>query len=208
MDNFWTTFDSWDVEQMLKSLEHFGTPSANSNPVVQTLSDIPSPLVLRMMSNWAIFSDPRIQNIIRSIPPRAVFQDWPSASVPPGVLVLLVEQTSALRQWASSQMSHYPSGPTAVDNFTESHMKALEALTYGLTSRDSSGPSSGPFSFLDFVQDSSEVWAGLNSALRFVPVEYLKQSSRCKVDIRKLVSRHLSETEIRAFFVFCQCILA
>lgn len=201
MDNFWTTFDCWDIEQMLKSLEKFGIDSANSNIVVQTLSDVPSPIVLRMMSNWAIFSDPRIQSIIHSIPPRTVFQDWPTVSIPPGVLALLVEQTPALRQWANSQMSLHPSGPISVDNFTESHMKALEALTYGLTSRDSSGPSSGPFSFLNFTRESSEIWAGLNSALRFVPVEYLKQSSRCQVDIRKLVSRHLSDTEIRAFFV-------
>lgn len=201
MDNFWATFDSWDIEQILLALKRFGITPSDSDPTVQTLSDVPSPIVLRIMSSWSVFSDPQIQTIIHSIPPHKLFRVWPTTIIPPGILVLLIEQTSAMRQWANSQASRYPSVPLTVDKFTGGYMRALETLVFGLTSRDSSATSSGQFSFFHFASGAFESWAGFSTALRFIPVEYLRPSSRCKIDVRKVVSGHLSDNDIRAFFV-------
>ncbi|KAF9454791.1 hypothetical protein P691DRAFT_804153 [Macrolepiota fuliginosa MF-IS2] len=196
LDNFWESFDAWDVKQVLAELQRLGITPTNSDPMVQTLSDVSSPLVLRIMSNWAIFSDPQIQTIIHSIPPHTVFQSWPTQTIPPGILVLLVEQTSVVRQWASSQALRYPAAPLPTDQFTDGHIRALETLIYGLTSRDSSNTTSDQFSFFRFAVDMFDLWAGFSTALRFLPIEYLKSSNRCEIDIRKTVSGHLSDTDI------------
>lgn len=202
LDNFWTCLDAWNVQQVLAELERLGITPTNSDPMVQTLSDVKSPIVFRMMCNWSVFSDQRIQKIIHSIPPRTPFQDWPVTVIPPGILVLLIEQTSAVRQWASSQASRYPATPLPADSLTDGHLKALETLVHGLTSRDSLNKQSEQFSFFLFAADTFDLWVGFGTALRFLPVEYLKPNNQCKIDIRKVVSGHLGDTGTRGFIIY------
>ncbi|KXN88165.1 hypothetical protein AN958_07624 [Leucoagaricus sp. SymC.cos] len=148
------------------------------------------------MSNWAVFSDERVQTIIHSIPPHTVFLDWPTTTVPPGVLVLLMERTSAVRQWASAQASRYSPSPLPAEKFTVGYVHTFEIITQALVSRDSSGARSIPTPRYQFTTDTFNLWAGFSTALRFIPVEFLKANSRSQVDVRKVVTGHLGDTDI------------
>ncbi|KXN93410.1 hypothetical protein AN958_00334, partial [Leucoagaricus sp. SymC.cos] len=63
-------------------------------------------------------------------------------------------------------------------------------------SRDSSGARSIPTPRYQFTTDTFNLWAGFSTALRFIPVEFLKANSRSQVDVRKVVTGHLGDTDI------------
>ncbi|KAF5360948.1 hypothetical protein D9756_004803 [Leucocoprinus leucothites] len=195
LDGFWESYDVWEVNQILGELSRLGVTPANANTTHMSLSGVPSPVVLRVVSNWAAFSDARIQAVLHSFASNSVFQDWPTALIPPGILVLVMEHTPAIRQWASAQASRYPSSPLPAENFTNGHMHALEAIIHGLMARDSSSAASEQLPFR-FAADSFDLWAGFSTALRFIPVEFLKANNRCELDVRRVVSGHLSDTDI------------
>jgi senataxin len=108
-----------------------------------------------------------------------------------------MEQTSNARQWASAQAARYPSSPLPTQKFNDGFIHALETIVYGLMSRDSPNTPSEQFSFYHFADDVFDLWAGFNTALRFLPVQFLKANNRCKIDVRKVVFGHLSDTDIR-----------
>jgi senataxin len=201
LEGFWAGYDAWDVKQILKEFERLGVTPTKPGSVIHSLSDVPPPLALRVMSNWAVFSDKQVQKIIYSIPPHTAFQEWPTISIPPGVLALLMEQTPAMRQWATAQALGYPSTPLSSEDFTGGHVSALKMIVYGLTFRDSSSLHSEQFSFFHFALHAFDLWAGFSTVLRFLPVEYIKANNKSMIDVRKIVSRHLSDTDTREYFV-------
>lgn len=197
LDGFWASYDAWDVDQILGELGRLGITPMNTSSSLHSLSDLPSPILFRLMSNWAAFADARVQKILQSFPPNTVFEDWPTSVIPPGMLVFFMEQTSTTRQWASTQASRYIS-PLSVANFTDGHIHALEAISRCLVSRDPPSVISENMPFR-FAVDIFDLWAGFATALRFIPVEYLKSTDKCKVDVRRLVSGHLSDTGTREY---------
>ncbi|KAJ3568749.1 hypothetical protein NP233_g5511 [Leucocoprinus birnbaumii] len=198
LDGFWATYDAWDTNKVIEELERIGLNSTptTSGSLSLSLSNAPSPVVLRMVTSWAVFSDARTQSILYSFPPSIAFQDWPTTLIPPGILVLLMGETSAVRQWANAQASRYPSTPVSSKNFSAGHVSALAVVVDNLTSRDSFSNIPSEQSPFRFSQDVFDVWAGFSTTLRFIPVEFLKENGRCKVDVRRVVAGHLSDTGI------------
>jgi len=197
LDGFWASYDAWDVDQLLGELGRLGVTPMNTSSSLQSLSDFPSPILFRLVSNWTAFADARVQKIFQSFPPKNVFAHWPTSIIPPGILVLLMEETSTTRKWASTQASHFLS-PLLATNFTDGHVHALEAIVHALVSREPPNLMSKNVPFR-FAANTIDLWAGFSTALRFIPVEYLKYNDRCKVDVRRLVSGHLSDTDIREY---------
>ena len=169
----------------------------NTSSSLQSLSDLPSPILFRLVSNWTAFADARVQLIFQSFPPKIVFTHWPTSIIQPGMLVLLMEETSTTRKWASAQASRFLS-PLLATNFTDGHVHALEAIVHALVSRELPNLMSKNMPFR-FAENIIDLWVGFNIALRFIPVEYLSYHDKCKVDVRRLVSGHLSDTDIREY---------
>jgi len=193
LDGFWASFDAWEVDQLLGELVRLGVTPMNISSSLHSLSDLPSPILFRLVSNWTSFADARVQKILQSFPPKNVFTHWPTSIIPPGVLVSIMEQSPITRKWASAQASRFFSPLLAV-NFTDGHVHALEAIVNGLGSREP--PNLMPFRF---AADIISLWTGFNTVLRFIPIEYLKCNYKWKVDVRRLVSDHLSDTDIREY---------
>jgi len=199
LDGFWASYDAWDVDQLLRELGRLGVTPMNTSSSLQPLSDLPSPILFRLVSNWTAFADARVQKILQSCIPKNVFTNWPTSIIPPGVLVLLMEQTSTTRKWASAQASRFLSPLLAV-NFTDGHVHALEVIIYGLVSQESPNSMSKNMPFR-FATNIIDLWAGFSTALRFIPIEHLIYNDKCKVDVRRLVSGHLSDTGIREYSI-------
>jgi hypothetical protein len=107
-------------------------------------------------------------SIIHSDPPSASIDSWPSDPIPPGILILLMDEESEVRKWAENQVSLSRVIPIPQDRFSPSHIIAFDAAIKAL---DPVPVSAAPFSF---ARDQQILWSGFWTVLKLVPVEYLQ----------------------------------
>ena len=163
-----------------------------------TLANLPPATVYRMVSNWTIFCDPRIQSIFHRYAPSNCSAGWPTDPFPPGMFVLLIVVNPLLRGWASSHASS--SSLIAPDKFRHSHVNALGVLAHAIhashigAAQSSLSAPAPPNSFnmqLTFA-GSFDLWSGFYSALRLIPPEFIS-TSRQRINIGRIVTSHLHD---------------
>ena len=156
-------------------------------------------MFLLMISNLAHLRDPRTMPIIRSYIPDRTITSWPLDSPPPGLFLLLVDEKPEVRNWASAQIALYKTKPAPDESFMSAHSQVVEAVTDAITSLSRSQtlePWSPGFAF---PSDPQLLWTGYCTMLRFVPVKLLETGSSSKLDLRKIIIAHLSDTGSRQY---------
>lgn len=181
--------EKWELEVALQDLTQANIFDQSSNS--RTLADVPSALVYRMVSTWAVFKDPRIQSLIHSLPPSESIPEWPTDLIPPGMLVLFMHANPKVRAWAISQALKCDIVPIPGERFDGVYVKALESIGRALTSPEHDLKES---STIAFASDASEIWHGLLRVLRFTPGAAMKSNSQQNVDLRRIVLGHVHDT--------------
>ncbi|KAJ6508793.1 SEN1 N terminal-domain-containing protein [Mycena sanguinolenta] len=167
LQGFYQSFEVWELGTVLEEIT--GRTLASASPGI----------AYRIVSNLTILQDPRILSIIHSEPLTAP-HNWPSDPVPPGLLVLLLDEGSGVREWAEKQVSRSKVKPIAKDKFLPSHVTALDAVLKALDQSET------PFSF---AKDPRVLWSGFRTVLNLVPVEDLRTGA-----IYRAVKGHLHDT--------------
>lgn len=201
---FYEKFEAWELGSVLQDLSHAGLIEGPLFSVSKgkTLAHAPAAVVFRMVSNWTIFNDPRVRSVIYQAPPalQHVFE-WPKDALPPGMLVLMMDERIDVRNWAKSQASRAIS-PMLDNKFLKSHIRSLEAITEAMAMLDHKA-SSLPYSEFSslshdkeilFTSDLCVLWAAFYTVLKFTPVNWLKQRPQQHLDLRHIVTGHLHDT--------------
>ncbi|KAJ7670210.1 SEN1 N terminal-domain-containing protein [Mycena rosella] len=169
LTGFYQSFETWELSTVLEDISG------------RALAATPPAICYRIVSNLTILKDPQIMTIIRNEPPTEPIDDWPFDPLPPGMLILLVDEQSSVRNWAERQASRCQVIPISRDRFSASHVTALEAIVVALDRVPSKG--------FSFAMDPHDLWSGFWSVLKLVPVEYLQTGI-----IYRVVKGHLHDT--------------
>ncbi|KAG6830019.1 hypothetical protein H0H92_002547 [Tricholoma furcatifolium] len=188
LTSFYNTMETWELSTVLENLTTAGL--INGNEFSQrTLADVNSAVVYRMVSNWAVFSDSRIQSLITTQPPPETLPQWPKDPLPPGMLLLLIHDKVEVRRWAEAQASQSTVVPIDEISFAGVYLQAIEVIGRHLTDSSLNAGLSFPF-----VADPSDLWSGFKKILRYIPVNVLVSPSRSYSGFRGIVAKHLHDT--------------
>ncbi|KAJ7069799.1 SEN1 N terminal-domain-containing protein [Mycena amicta] len=165
--NFFASFEEWEASHVLESVG--GDSFASSSPA----------LCYHAVANLAVLDNPRVMTILRQRPPTSSFESWPSDPVPPGVLILLMNEESRVRKWAEMQASQATVSPVDAEQFSTLHTKALEIMTTALNLET-------PRQY-GISSDLRVLWSAFSAALKFIPEPQLDE-------IYELVLGHLHDT--------------
>ncbi|KAF8630856.1 hypothetical protein AX17_005215 [Amanita inopinata Kibby_2008] len=189
MKNFYKSFEDWELDTVLRELSDAKTNG--SGLIAQdALANISPATIYRMLFNWIIFTDTRIQSVILR---HSDFADeWPKDTVPPGILLLLFHKDSGVRQWARNQASKGTMVPLPKDRFVGMYKEVVRLAVYLVSPHASSASQAHPPA-PTFSTDSKELWEGFYLLLRHVPMELLKGSNQNLADLRQVVVGHLHD---------------
>ncbi|KAG0703798.1 SEN1 N terminal-domain-containing protein [Suillus ampliporus] len=200
---FYSSFDDWELSVVIEALVHSGIDLSSSRLATRTPQEVPQPVLYHMVSNMRVFRDPRVFSLIRACPP---ISTWPLDPPPPGMFVLVMDESSDVRQWAKAQIIKSTQVPMLEHQFVAGHELALEvvisALTMSCEGKGTTADSSMPYLF---SSDSSELWAGFSQILRHLPTEVLAKSSE-GMGCRRIVTGHLHDIG-RQFSDILRCLL-
>lgn len=198
---FYSNFDEWELSLVKGALTSAGINSANVNP--NALRKLPPGVLYHMVSNLRVLRDPMVMNVIRCRPSTS---SWPKDVPPPGLLILLFDESQEVRQWARSFISSCTEIPMPEARFVTGHEVALQAIFNLLTKTrgDASTSDSTVFTVLTMetvpevlrsitvVSDPRELWIGYSQVLRLLPNRILLKSYG-GVDCRRMVIGHLHD---------------
>ncbi|KAG6910679.1 hypothetical protein DXG01_008723 [Tephrocybe rancida] len=188
LNAFFQTMESWELVTVIDDLTKAGL--LGSRQLGQkTLADVDSAVAYRMMSNWTVFKDPRIQSVINDRPPPEPLPRWPKDPLPPGMLILLMHDKADVRRWAEAHASQCTAVPMPEDDFIGVYLDVVEIIGRHLTDQALDINLS-----LSFATKPSDLWAGFRIALRQLPVNALGSTSRQYSDFRGIIARHLYDT--------------
>lgn len=203
--SFYNNFDDWELSVVVEALVRFGIDLHSSRFASRTSQEVPQPVSYHIVSNMRIFRDPRVLPLIRACPPTST---WPLDPPPPGLFVLLMDESSSVRQWAKAQIIKSTQVPMLEHQFVSGHESALQAVINALSlSREGEGTTTTTYSTIpnSLSSDSSELWAGFSHFLRYLPTEVLAKSSE-GIGCRRIVTGHLHDIG-RQFSDILKCLL-
>ncbi|KAG6852790.1 hypothetical protein C0991_009127, partial [Blastosporella zonata] len=186
---FYGTMEAWELQTVVEDLTKAGLLDESGQPGQGTLANADSAVAYRMMSNWTVFKDSRIQSLIKDRPPLEPLPKWPKDPLPPGMLLLLMHDKAEVRRWADAHSSISTVVPMSDDNFMGVYLDALDAIGRHLTD-----PSLNANLSILFAVNLSDLWAGFRVALRHFPLKALGSPSRQYSDFRVIVAKHLYDT--------------
>jgi senataxin len=137
--------------------------------------------------------------LIRLYVPTKPIQGWPLDAPPAGLLLLLLDEKLEVRTWAYQQVALYTTTPMPAEQFLTSHQEVLSNATNVITSLTPNNILQPWGSEFSFPSSPDLLWPGYCTILRFVPVKWMKPSATFKIDLRKIVIVHLSDTADREF---------
>ncbi|KAI6128800.1 SEN1 N terminal-domain-containing protein [Pisolithus thermaeus] len=198
---FYSNFDEWELSLVKGALASAGVNGARVN--AEALGKLPPAVLYHMVSNLRILRDPTVMSVIRSRPSTS---SWPKDVPPPGLLILLFDESREVRQWARSFISSCTEVPMPEARFATGHEVALQAIFSLLTkargeassSRSTALPAptveSAPevLRSIAVVSDPRELWIGYSQVLRLLPNQVLLKTYG-GVDCRRMVIGHLHD---------------
>ncbi|KAG2359476.1 SEN1 N terminal-domain-containing protein [Suillus spraguei] len=202
LKSFYSKFDDWELSVVIEALVRLGIDLSSSKLASRTPQEVPQPVLYHIVSNMRVFRDPRVLSFIRGCPPISA---WPLDSPPPGLFVLVMDESPAVRQWAKAQIIKSTQVPMLEHQFVTGHELALQAVIDALMlSRDGEGTTDSAIP-QSFSSDASELWAGFSQILRHLPTEILAKSSK-GFGYRRIVTGHLHDIG-RQFSDILKCLL-
>ncbi|PFH53903.1 hypothetical protein AMATHDRAFT_705 [Amanita thiersii Skay4041] len=185
MKIFYRTFEIWDLECVLQDVTNNVDCASNSAP-----KKVSSVAIYRMLFNWTIFSDSRIQSILQQCPDCT--NEWPKDSFPPGLILFLFHDSPRVRLWARNHISRASVIPMSSDQFVGMYTE-VKQTAIGLISPPATTPPLTLPPEVTFTKDTCELWDSFSTFLRFVPVEQLKSKSLPRNDFCHLIVGHLHD---------------
>jgi len=221
LKEFFTVFEKWELEEVLKDIDPVGSV-ADPTPT-ESQKQLSEAALYRVLSNWTLFCNAQVLAYLESHPPTDSPNSWADLPLPPGIFVLLVARNTEVRTWASKYASRVQ--PLEPELFIGSYLKALEVVHSALqlqsenskpllTSSTPARPSSGTTLLLEYAKPS-EFWPGVNIILRLIPPNYLKSNSLQPMALKRDISSRLRDNNSRSclpisfFWVkayFCHCV--
>ncbi|KAG1848713.1 SEN1 N terminal-domain-containing protein [Suillus subalutaceus] len=199
LGSFYSKFDDWELSVVVEALVRFGIDLSSSRLASRIPQEVPQPVLYHMVSNMRVFRDPRVLPLIRACPP---ISTWPLDPPPPGLFVLVMDESSSVRQWAKAQIIKSTQVPMLEHQFVAGHELALQEVISVLTlSREGEATMTDSVMLNSFSSDSSELWAGFSQILRHLPTEVLAKSSK-GIGYRRIVTGHLHDIGRREFISF------
>ncbi|KAJ4482134.1 SEN1 N terminal-domain-containing protein [Lentinula aciculospora] len=181
MRGFWESFNDWELEFVLAQISD-ASGWKNS-------SDIPTPTLYRMICNFQVFQDSRIQFFLEQNAPFLNTSDWPADPIPPAMLVLMMHDNATLREWALKQVSRCTTIPISQDHaLSLPYDKALEMISSPFTSTTPMTPDT---SLVRLITEPMTLWSSFYSVLRVLHPKHLTSPSSKGIDIRHVVTGHL-----------------
>ncbi|KAJ3978925.1 SEN1 N terminal-domain-containing protein, partial [Lentinula detonsa] len=175
---YWLVFSKWELDHILAQIS---SPSGWKNS-----SDIPTPVFYRMICNFKVFQNPRIQSFLEQTSLPRTPSNWPAASIPPAMLVLLMHANATLREWALNQVLRCTVVPISHDDASFlPYNQALELIMLSFSAQVR------PETPIRLVADVETLWSSFHSVLRLLRPTHLTYSSSEGVDIRHVVTGHL-----------------
>ncbi|KAF5385735.1 hypothetical protein D9757_005459 [Collybiopsis confluens] len=189
-DSFWESFNAWELEHILSRLSDSSGWKSGVPPVV----------VYRMICNFFVFRSPRIQAFFDECLMTQSLYEWPQEPVAPSLLVLMMHENPALRDWAGKQASRCASLPISQNDASSlQYSEALEIILLPFAKAHSDA------SPVRLVTDLTTLWSSFQSILRIVHPNHLSFLSSKGLDVRHVVAGHLHdhgsefETVLRCF---------
>ena len=197
LDNFFEQFEQHELVVITADLKAAGF-SPDSQGQDKSLSQLPPGFLYRLISTWRVFASPLIQDLFIKYPPEKVPDEWPANPVPPGALVLLLHSDERVRKWARSIASR--SSLDKADAMVGAYPQALAIISHSLCPLTPAleCPSAliESASTFPFAQQS-ELWTGIETALRLIPPEWVSKTPRYKLDLRPAILVHLKDQSPR-----------
>lgn len=190
LKNFFSVFEGWELTTVLEDLKKEGFTAGDSmEGTGRSLADIPIQLLFRMVTNWTIFSNSEIQTLLHDFAPAQPVSGWPSIYPPPGMLLLAVDQSEQVRQWARGQCLSADLTVMPPAKFTGSYIKAFEMMVQAIQGTTSNLDGSPAF---NVSSDPVVLWSAFSKVIRLVP----PTENPCKstFDLRRTVTSHLHNT--------------
>ncbi|CAA7261403.1 unnamed protein product [Cyclocybe aegerita] len=177
LQQFFLTFENWELQEVLKDIERSPTSVSIAT-------------VYRIMCNSAMFLNSRLIQCLQASRPPEFSIIWPNGFYPPGLLVFLVSDDEGIRRWATVLASKSQLIPAS--SFSRSsYLKAIDAISLALQTGNSS--SSNSLSPLPLAQ-GPDLWSGVGAALRLIPPEWLKSNVGQSLQIRGAIFSHLHDS--------------
>ncbi|KAF8843323.1 hypothetical protein BDN67DRAFT_945625 [Paxillus ammoniavirescens] len=199
---FYNSFDDWELKVVKDGLLLAGIKGAIQNNA-SALRNVPPATLYHAVSNLRILRDHDILGLIRS---RPSVSSWPTDVSPPGLLVLMFDESQEVRQWAKSIVTACSEVPMAEGRFVTGHEQALQVIFGQLAKtagrHDPANTSlltllsleegSCPVGSFSFTSDPQELWIGFCQVLRHIPT-YAMTRRYGGPDFRRLVTGHLHD---------------
>lgn len=158
---------------------------------------MPAPTVYRMICNFQVFRDSRVQSLLSENHPTRIFSDWPNEAVPPAMLVLMMHENPHLRDWAMKQVSRSTSvSITRSDASLLQYGRALEMILLPFAS----GPEArSEATSIHLVTESATLWSSFHSVVRLLHPVHLTFFTSKGVDVRHVITGHLHDHGLGSF---------
>lgn len=180
MSAFWDSFNNWELEHTLAQISD-----------TSAWTDIPTPTLYRMICNFQIFQDSRIQTFLEQHPPSRSPSDWPAEPIPPAMLVLMMHENATLRDWSVKQASRCTNIPISQDDAAPLlYDQALEIIMLPFISTAQARSDSIS---IRLITETVTLWSSFHSVLRLLHPKQLTFFSSKGVDVRHVVTGHLHD---------------
>ncbi|KAJ3847326.1 SEN1 N terminal-domain-containing protein [Lentinula lateritia] len=180
MSAFWDSFNNWELEHTLAQISD-----------ASAWTDIPTPTLYRMICNFQVFQDSRIQTFLEQHPPSRSPSDLPAEPIPPAMLVLMMHENATLRDWSVKQASRCTNIPISQDDAPPLlYDKALEIIMLPFISTPQARSNS---TSIRLVTETVTLWSSFHSVLRLLHPKHLTFFSSKGVDVRHVVTGHLHD---------------
>ncbi|KAG6376985.1 putative senataxin [Boletus reticuloceps] len=197
---FHKSFNDWELEFVKGGLASAGVSVAARNDS-SALRAVPPGIIYHSVSNIRVLRDPDILRVMRS---RPTVSSWPTDVPPPGLIILMFDESQAVRQWAKAFVAACSEIPMAEDHFVTGHEVALQTIFNLIAKTANQHDPAGlhaplmegetfPVGSFSFTSDPNEIWAGFCQVLRHIPPTTILRSYG-GTDCRRVVTSHLHDT--------------
>lgn len=186
LEGFFSSFEKWELSGIIDDIGMADTPTS-----------IRAGTLYRMMSNWAFFSDTRVQSYLQNRVPPNPLPGWPEHSPPRFAFVLSVMEGPNLQAWGKMCLSRCViiSKDLLVDFYSRALSIVIGVLEQPPARLSFDGTNHAESNTPNLVQfaEHSELWSGVYSIVRLIPPEWFQVNVGESLKLRRMILSHLRD---------------